>query len=88
VASPTWDRRRLLEAPYMGGSPARQRPFCNFLQAAVRFAEPRDTKASSPRGTIAPSRFNLNGPPKGRFQEHKALEHNRFLLGEPAKAIR
>ena len=42
------DRRRLLEAPYMGGSPARQRPFANFLQAVVRFAEPRENKASRP----------------------------------------
>ena len=62
--------------------------FCNFLRAVVRFAEPHDTKTNSSRRTIPPSRFNLNGPPKGRFQEHKALEHNRFSLGEPANAIR
>ena len=62
--------------------------FCNFLRAVVRFAEPRDTKANSSRRTIPPTRFNLNGPPKGMFQERKALEHNRFSLGEPAEAIR
>src|SRR5918993_1937767 len=62
----------------MDGSPARQRPFCKFLEAVVGFADPREDKAGSRKATRLAARA-LDSPSENRFKARKDLKTEGFF---------
>ena len=71
----------------MDGSPARQRPFANFLQAVVRFAEPREHKAGRPQ-SHPPRCYALDSSPIPAIQDPQGSGTKQIFEEGKAVALR